>query len=82
MSVNLATPLLSRRKCPKVATKNGKNHGKLSQILPIVPLTTVGIPAKSPLVRQEVICAASGAQCIEQCGVDAMRRLNVRGKEI
>ena len=49
-----------------------QNHGKLGWILQMVPLPTVWLSKKSPLVRSEMVCAASGAQCKEQPDAGAM----------
>ena len=49
-----------------------QNHGKLGWILQMVPLPTVWLSKKSPLVRSEMVCAASGAQCKKRPDVGAM----------
>ena len=49
-----------------------QNHGKLGWILQMVSLPTVWLSKKSPLVRSEMVCAASGAQCKERPDAGAM----------
>ena len=61
-----------------------KKHERSVWVLPVLPPPTWGFWAKSPLVRREMLCSASGAKYKKwQCrhhGIP-MKSLNVWGKE-
>ena len=69
MSVFLAKSLMSRRKCSKVATQNGKIKENWVEFCKWFLSQLYDSPKK---VRSEMACAALGAQCKEQPDVGAM----------
>ena len=72
MSVFLAKLLMSRRKCLKVATQNGKIMEDWVEFCKWFLSQLYDYLKKSPLVRSEMVCAASGAQCKERPDAGAM----------
>ena len=69
MSVFLAKSLMSRRKCSKVATQNGKIMENWVEFCKWFLSQLYDSPKK---VRSEMACAAWGAQCKERPDAGAM----------